>query len=35
MRLLLPLGLLVLPAFLVLGALPVGLAVLSSTALPL
>lgn len=34
-RLLLPLGLLVLPAFLVLGALPVGLAVLSSTALPL
>lgn len=33
-RLLLPLGLLVLPAFLVLGALPVGLAVLSSTALP-
>ncbi|MBW4040993.1 MAG: hypothetical protein HIU86_02535 [Acidobacteria bacterium] len=34
-RLLLPLGLLVLPAFLLLGALPVGLAVLSSTALPL
>jgi tight adherence protein B len=34
-RLLLPLGLLVLPAFLVLGALPVGLAVLASTALPL
>ncbi|MGT2425384.1 type II secretion system F family protein [Amnibacterium kyonggiense] len=34
-RLLLPLGLLVLPAFLVLGALPVGLAVLSSTAVPL
>jgi tight adherence protein B len=34
-RLLLPLGLLVLPAFLVLGALPVGLAILSSTALPL
>lgn len=34
-RLLLPLGLLVLPAFLVLGAVPVGLAVLSSTALPL
>jgi tight adherence protein B len=33
-RLLLPLGLLVLPAFLVLGALPVGLAILSSTALP-
>lgn len=33
-RLLLPLGLLVLPAFLLLGALPVGLAVLSSTALP-
>ena len=28
------LGLLVLPAFLLLGALPVGLAVLSSTALP-
>ncbi|RIX26519.1 type II secretion system F family protein [Amnibacterium setariae] len=34
-RLLLPLGLLVLPAFLLLGAVPVGLAVLSSTALPL
>ena len=34
-RLLLPLGLLVLPAFLLLGAFPVGLAVLSSTALPL
>ena len=34
-RLLLPLGLLVLPAFLLLGALPVGLAVLSSTVLPL
>ncbi|GAA2750037.1 type II secretion system F family protein [Amnibacterium kyonggiense] len=34
-RLLLPLGLLVLPSFLVLGALPVGLAVLSSTAVPL
>jgi tight adherence protein B len=34
-RLLLPLGLLVLPAFLLLGALPVGLAVLSSTTLPL
>ncbi|GAA4754415.1 hypothetical protein GCM10025783_29330 [Amnibacterium soli] len=34
-RLLLPLGLLVLPAFLLLGALPVGLAVLASTALPL
>jgi tight adherence protein B len=34
-RLLLPLGLLVLPAFLLLGALPVGLAILSSTALPL
>lgn len=33
-RLLLPLGLLVLPAFLVLGALPVGLAILSSTAIP-
>ncbi|MDQ1513837.1 MAG: tight adherence protein, partial [Microbacteriaceae bacterium] len=34
-RLLLPLGALVLPAFLLLGALPVGIAVLSSTALPL
>jgi tight adherence protein B len=34
-QLLLPLGLLVLPAFLLLGALPLGLAVLSSTALPL
>jgi tight adherence protein B len=34
-RLLLPLGLLVLPAFLVLGALPVGLAILFSTAVPL
>ena len=34
-RLLLPLGLLVLPAFLLLGAVPVGLAVLSSTAVPL
>ena len=34
-RLLLPLGLLVLPAFLLLGAVPIGLAVLSSTALPL
>lgn len=34
-RLLLPLGALVLPAFLLLGALPVGLAVLSSTAVPL
>jgi tight adherence protein B len=33
-RLLLPLGVLVLPAFLLLGALPVGLAVLSSTAVP-
>ncbi|MGN6743288.1 MAG: hypothetical protein ACTHJL_08325, partial [Amnibacterium sp.] len=33
-RLLLPLGALVLPAFLLAGALPIGLAVLSSTALP-
>jgi tight adherence protein B len=32
-RLLLPLGALVLPAFLLAGALPIGLAVLSSTAL--
>lgn len=34
-RLLLPLGVLVLPAFLLVGALPVGLAILSSTTLPL
>lgn len=34
-RLLLPLGLLVLPAFLLVGALPVGLSILSSTTLPL
>lgn len=34
-RLLLPLGLLVLPAFLLLGALPVGLAILSTTTIPL
>jgi tight adherence protein B len=34
-RLLVPLGALVLPAFLLLGALPIGLAVLSSTTLPL
>lgn len=33
-RLLLPLGALVLPAFLLAGALPIGLAVLASTALP-
>ena len=34
-RLLLPLGALVLPAFLLVGAVPVGLAILSSTTLPL
>ncbi|MDH2443204.1 type II secretion system F family protein [Amnibacterium sp. CER49] len=34
-RLLVPLGVLVLPAFLLAGALPVGLAILSSTALPI
>jgi tight adherence protein B len=34
-RLLLPLGALVLPAFLLVGALPIGLSILSSTALPL
>jgi tight adherence protein B len=34
-RLLLPLGALVLPAFLLIGALPVGLSILSSTTLPL
>lgn len=34
-RLLLPLGVLVLPAFLLVGALPIGLSILSSTTLPL